>query len=316
MNTNTSVTAAFTTSAQYLSCTDGGDIECLERSDGGSDSDNLVSNKPKIDLEYRFRIILKDASGQAPQHIKLFMTQRSDPQAGELYPYDMSCSGDYRTGGLCTYVTKLGPAAVHTFYFEAMMSDGTVLRYPDAGYISGPEIHLLPGYNLVGIPRDSGNGSLNNATAFGGSAAYRWDADSGRYVKLSATESVSEGTGYYVSRLTNTLPELKEFGELTDIQFTYRLKAGWNIISNPYSGNVALANILIRKGNNVPVTWTEATANGWLTNAIYYNSGKDWGDEYIIETAPDAKMVPWLGYWIYVDKADDIYYLVIQKPGM
>ncbi|MBI5742105.1 MAG: choice-of-anchor D domain-containing protein [Nitrospirae bacterium] len=316
MNTNTSVAAAFTASAQSLSCTDGGSIRCLERTDGGSDRDNLVSNKPKSDLEYRFRIVLKDPSGQAPQNINLYMTQRSDPQAWELYSYDMSCSGDYSVGALCTYVTKLGPAAVHTFYFEAMMADGTILRYPDSGYISGPEIRLLPGYNLVGIPRDSGNGSLTSATAFGGAAAYKWDADSGRYVKLSASEPVLEGTGYYVSKQTNTLLELKEFGEITDIQFTYKLKAGWNIISNPYSGNVALADILVRKGNNAPVTWTEATANGWLTNAIYYNSSKDWGDNYIIETAPAAKIIPWLGYWIYVDKADDTYYLVIQKSGM
>jgi hypothetical protein len=131
---------------------------------------------------------------------------------------------------------------------------------------------------------------------------------------VTTSEPVRIGEGYHVSRQTNVLPELEGYEEISDVQFTYSLKPGWNIISNPYSGNVALADVKVQKGNSIPVTWTEAASNGWLTNAIFYNNGEDWGGIYNFETAPEAKIIPWIGYWIYLAMTDDVYYLVIPRP--
>ena len=314
MDTDTTVTATFITDEKILSCTDAGNIECLERTDGGSDNDNIDNGMPRVDISYEFRITLKDTSGNAPQYIKLYMTQRSNPAAGEFYSYDMSCSGDYSTGGLCTYTTKLGPAAVHKFYFESNMFDGTILRYPDTGYITGPEVRMLTGYNMVGMPRDLGYDILDGSTAFGSASSYRWDADLGYYTDVTTAEPVKSGEGYFVKQESERLLELAEYGEITDMEFIYELKSGWNLISNPYAGNVRLLNINVRKGDTTPVTWTDATSNGWLTNAIYYFNGTDWGDTYGFETEPDATLIPWRGYWMYLDATDDTYYLVIPKP--
>ena len=314
MNTDTSVTATFTADEKILSCADAGSIKCLERTDGGSDSDNLDNDVPKVDIEYEFRITLQDTSGNAPQYIKLYMTQRSNPEAGEFYAYDMNCSGDYSTGGLCTYTTKLGAASVHEFYFGAKMFDGTLLRYPDTGYITGPEVRLITGYNMVGMPRDIGYDILDGSTAFGSASSYRWDADLGYYTDVTTAEPVKSGEGYFVKQESGTLPELAEYGEITDTEFIYELKYGWNIISNPYAGNVRLLDINVRKGSDTEAPWTEATSNGWLTNAIYYFNGTDWGDTYGFETEPDATLVPWMGYWMYLEATDDTYYIVIPKP--
>jgi len=318
INADIAVTANFMADIKSLTCTDGGNIACLERTDSGSDSNNLVNNKPKIDVEYKFQITMRDITGTAPQYVKLYMTQRTVPVQGDFYSYDLACSGDYSTGSLCIYTTKLGPAAAHTFYYEAKISDGTTLRYPKTGYITGPEIRLLQGYPLLGIPRASDNNTLIASTAFGSSIAYRWSEDLGHYIKLADTDPVTPGEGYFVSKRANanTLPELNQYAERTDAEFVYRLTPGWNIISNPYSGNVTLSDVKVRKGSSVPVAWTTATATGWVTNAVYYSTGKDWGSTYTFETAPGAKIVPWLGYWVHVNAADDIYYLVIPRPKL
>jgi PKD repeat protein len=298
-----------------LSCYDGGNIECLERTDGGSDSDNLDTGKPRLDnIEYKFKITISDAAGNAPQYIKLYMTQRNNPSSGDFYGYDMVCSGDYSTGATCNHLTKLGPAAVHKFFYEAKMSDGTTLRYPDTGYITGPEIQLLTGYNLVGLPRDIGYDSLDGSLAFGSTSTYRWDADLGYYTKVTITEPVKSGEGYFVYKESDTLPAHEGYGEMPGTEFTYEIKYGWNIISNPYAGNVRLSAIKVRKGSNTPVTWTEATSNLWMTNAIYYNNGIDWGSTLSFETGSEATLVPWIGYWIYLNMADDNYYIVIPQP--
>ncbi len=308
------IEVSFTMNEYDLSCPDSGNIECLERTDAGSDSDNLDNGMPKVSIEYEFQITVKDSSGNAPQYVRLYMTQRNTLSSNDFYSYDVICSGDYSTGATCTYVTKLGPAAIHKFYFEVKISDGTTLKYPLAGYITGPEVQLLTGYNLVGIPRDIGNDVLDGSMAFETVLTYRWDTDVDFYTKVTTTEPVKTGEGYFLYKEAATLPEFDKYGEIPDTEFTYELKPGWNIISNPYSGNVVLSDIKVRKGDDIPLTWTEAASNGWLTNAIYYNSGIDWGDTYYFETEPEATLTPWMGYWTYLNMTDDTYSLIISKP--
>jgi len=295
-----------------LDCTDGGGIECLERIDGGSDSDNLVDGKPMADVEYGFRINIKDTSGRTPQYVKLFMTQRQYPLDEDFYSFRMSCDGNIISGGSCSYVTQLGPAAVHKFYFQVQFFDGTIRRHPEAGYITGPVVQLLRGFNLAGMPRNTGNNYLDGYDAFGSTSSYRWNG--GGYTQIMDSGPVRQGEGYYILKQTATLPELAEYGEIQDAEYAYELKPGWNIISNPYSGNVELSEIKIRKGSNPAAGWMESTSSAWVANAIYYRNGIDWGDNFIPIRPPQAKLVPWRGYWIYLYMTDDIYYLVIPKP--
>lgn len=296
-----------------LDCTDGGGIECLQRTDGGSDSDNLVDGKPKADVEYEFRINIKDTSGRTPQYVKLYMAQRHYPTDEDFYGFRMSCDGNFISGGLCSYVTQLGPAAVHKFYFMARFFDGTVRRYPETGYITGPDVQLLTGHNLVGAPRNTGDNNLDGYEAFGSTDSYRWNGG-GYYSQIKDGAPVKQGEGYYIVKQAATLPELAEYGEIQDAEFAYELKPGWNIISDPYSGNIALSAVTIRKGSDTTASWMEAASGGWVANPIYYWDGIDWGDNFIPIRPPQAKIVPWRGYWMYLYMTDDIYYLVIPKP--
>jgi hypothetical protein len=296
-----------------ISCADGG-IQCLDRTDGGDDSDNLVNGRPKVDLEYDFKIVLRDTGG-APQYVKLWMTQRSNPQAADFYDYDMSCTGNYTSGANCTYRTKLGPASVHKFYFTAKLSGGTIISYPSSGYITGPQIQLLTGDNHVGTPRNINSAGLDGQQALGSSRVYRWQVNGEYYTQVTPAAPVKVGEGYSIYKENDTLPELANYTELPGLENTYPLKPGANLVSNPYTGNVRLSDVKIQKGSQTPISWQVAVTNGWVVNALYYYNGKDWGDTYSHETAEEgAVLVPWLGYWVDLNSTDDAYYLVIPKP--
>ena len=319
-STHTSVVSSWSSSLQVtiqgvyqISCSDSG-IQCLERADGGSDGNNLVNGKPKADVEFIFQITVQDAGG-TPQYVKLFSTQRNNPAAGDFYDYDMTCSGNYPTGASCTHRTMLGPAAVHTFYFQVKMSNETEMTYPSTGYITGPEIELLNGNNLVGIPRNIASAQLSGQEAFGTSRVYRWNAEQNLYTEVSSSQPVTQGEGYSLYRESQSVPELSSYTEEPGLEYTYPLKPGLNLVSNPYSGNVRLSDVRIQKGSGTPVSWQEAVARGWIVDALYYYNGQDWGNTYFYLTAENGGvLVPWMGYWVDLDATDDLYYMVISKP--
>lgn len=333
--TFTNVTANHTISVNFalippgLSCSDGGNIQCFERVDDGSDSSNLdTSNKPKVDLEYQFKVTVKDSTGAQPQYVMLYMTQRNNPVPGDFYVYDLVCTGNYSTGADCTYDMKLGPVE-SKFYFEAKMADGTILTFPSSGYITGPQIELLNGYTMVGPSRNISTANLDGSQAFGNSTVYRWVSIglpsgsnyNGSYALVNSPAfPVQPGEGYFVKKETSTsLPTLETYGDVATTYATYEitLGVGWNIISNPYNKNIKLSDINVQKGTDTPVTWSSAVGSGWLYNAIYYYKGSDWGSTYAWEKSggsPDATLIPWLSYWVYVQKDDDTYKLIITKP--
>ncbi len=257
---------------------------------------------------------MTDSSGSSPEYVRLFLAQRSDPDVDNFYFYDMICGSDFVSGSQCSYHTKLGPAGVHKFYFEAKMRSAAVLRYPASDYLTGPETRLLTGLNLVGIPRDLAGSQMGSLIAFDSSTAYRWDSGTEYYGDISSVNPVKTGEGYFVEKQSSVLPEHGGLGDISSPEFTYELSPGWNLISNPYSGNVLLNDIKVRKGSSEVLTWSEAVSNTWLTNAIYFYNGSDWGGTYGFSTGTDAACVPWTGYWMYLNMSDDIYSLVMPKP--
>ncbi|MCL5022124.1 MAG: hypothetical protein M1497_01930, partial [Nitrospirae bacterium] len=321
---NCTVTATFAANQQPddLVCTDGG-LPCLERTDGGSDGDNLEDGKPKVGLEYRFTVWALDQGGK-PQYVRLYLAQRSNPDEADFYPYDLACAGDYATGADCTYTTKLGPAHIHKYCFEMKTAGGAVVTYPEKGCMTGPVIEMMNGDNILGIPRDVSSPVLDGATAFGSEEIYGWlstglttDKNYGSYERVDSAP-VEAGEGYYVERgAASAIPDLDAYADIAASTYAAALSPGWNIISNPYGGNVKLSSVQVQKGSESPIAWSSAVNSGWLVNAIYYFNGSDWGSTYSFESAggaPDATLAPWLGYWVYLDKDDDTYTLIITKP--
>jgi hypothetical protein len=294
---------------------DGGGLEGVERVDGGSDADNLDTgtSNPLIDMEFLFTFNVNATS--TPSSVRMYTTQRTNPVSGDFYGYDMTCTGDFSTGATCTYNTVLGPAAVHKYYFETVMSEGTTVRYPVSGYLTGPQVQTLVGFSLLGVPRAVDFAGLDGVDALGSTRAYRWDAFLGYFTRVTGADPVLSGEGYFVFSETLTLPELEIYGDSLNAQYAYELASGWNVISNPYEGNVALADVMVKRGTDPPVSWLQAVLNGWIINAIYYYNGEDWGATYSFVTPQaGATLVPWLGYWVNLQVSDDVYYLIIPRP--
>ncbi|BCR04430.1 hypothetical protein DESUT3_14990 [Desulfuromonas versatilis] len=318
-----SVTAAPVQLA-ILACPPAGEgAACVVREDGGDASSNLdVSNgKPRIDIRFRFQVLLSDPSGAPPPQIVLVLN-------GYVYPMNL-LSGDAGHGATYAYTTWLGPAPVCNYHFEARDDAGTLIfRYPTAGELAGPAVRLVRGANLVGLPGALEGANLAAAQALGTANAYRWDSEGlsstgnrGAFVLVDSSGPVRSGEGYLVQQaeVGTTLPPVDGVPEITASEFALALKPGWNIISIPYGGPVRLADIKVQRGGAPPVSWAEAISERWLPNVFYYLKGSDYGNNYgylATYQGPDVALVPWLGYWLYLSRSDADYRLIISRPGL
>jgi PKD repeat protein len=286
----------------------------VERVDGGDDSRNLVDSKPKQDLDYRFRIVLRDSVAADQRKVFLML---------DGYKYEMVIDqGAIASGADYVFTTRLGASFSHRFYFSAEdVSGNPMWRYPQSGDLPGPAVELLNGKNVVGIAARINAYALSAIEAFNDDQVYRWAPDSGVSGEFELTGSgvpIASGEGYVLKRAAgSTLANLSIYGEITDYVHEFQIKSGWNLISNPYGGNVALADIEVRFGAAAPVSWLTAATNNLVVDAIYSYLGTDWGNgnEFASAAGTDsAILVPWIGYWIYVNPTEQEISLIISKP--
>jgi len=289
----------------------------VSRLDNGDDSSNLVDGNPKNDLDYKFQVNLRDSVLADQRKVFLML---------DGYRYDMALeSGVLGTGAGYVYTTKLGPGFAHNFYFQAEdLSGNPVSRYPQGGTLSGPTIQLLNGKNVIGIPADVNSANLDSKTAFDVTQAYRWipaDKLNGSYEQVDRGPAAKAGEGYVLKRtLDSTLPSMDNYGEISEISYEIQVESGWNLIANPYKGNVRLAEVLVKSGSAVgseAVPWLTAAANNLIIDGIYYYLGKDWGNSNGFASASGPKpavLTPYIGYWIYVNPTAEPISLLIPKP--
>ena len=308
-------------------------IAGISRSDGGYDHNNRDSQslKWKINVEYEFRIDFSDDSGESPVvEPMLYIAHKDSPTegaGGDFFVYPLVCTGvTWGTGKTCTTTMKLGPAASHKFYFYTEKTDGTVLRKPSSGFTDGPDIQLIDGYSLAGVSRDIDSSNYDGSAAFNSGYSYGWDSTgldtsfgvtfNGDYVLVTSSGNPAEtGRGYFVLKGNSTLPQLGSNADVTAATHTITLQAGWNIISNPYNGNVKLHDVQIRRNGSTTDTWSNAAGSNWIEPAVYYYLGRDWGDTHTSEFGSGAELVPWMGYWMYVKDDINSYELIITKPA-
>lgn len=286
----------------------------IERVDGHDDRNNLVDGKPKQNLDYRFEVVLRD-SVQADQR-KVFLVLN-----GYKYPMILT-SGTLMNGAGFTFKTRLGPAASHHYYFVAEDLSGSQLwRYPNSGDLDGPVVELLNGRNVLGLAADINAYALDANEAFDQESVYRWIADSGPEGSFKLVDSgapVSSGEGYVLKKSAGgTLPDRSAYGEVTTSVYEMQMKEGWNLISNPYGGNISLKDIEVRRGNNASQSWLEAVESKLVIDVIYSYLGEDWGGENEFFSASGeslAVLVPWIGYWVYVNPNAETISLLLSKP--
>ena len=173
------------------------------------------------------------------------------------------------------------------------------------------------------MARDIDGSSLDGSAAFGSPFSYGWVSAgldtafgvtfNGDYAPVTGANPAEAGRGYFVAGGT-TLPQLASYADVTAATHTITLQAGWNLISNPYNGNVKLHDVQIRRNAGALTAWSSAAGSNWIESAVYYFQGEDWGGTHAPEFGASAELVPWIGYWMYV-KDTASYTLTINKPA-
>ena len=286
----------------------------VERVDGGDDSTNLVDSKPKQDLDYCFRVVLRDSV--AADQRKTFLIL-------DGYKYEMQTDGGALANGSdYVFTTRLGAAFSHRFYFTTEdLSGNQVWRYPQSGDLSGPTVELLNGKNVVGVAARIDAYGLDAIETFDDDQVYRWVPElglGGQFTLVDSGAPVASGEGYVLKRgSAPTLADLSVYGEIADNTHEFRVRSGWNLISNPYGGNVQLADVEVRLGDAAPVSWLTAATNNLVIDATYSYLGTDWGNGNEFASAAGTNsvtLVPWIGYWIYINPTAQEISLIIPKP--
>ncbi len=289
-------------------------LKGIERLDGGDDSNNLVDGKPRFDLDYRFHVMLRD-SGSLDQY-RLFVVIN-----GYRYPLDHD-RGALASGARFVTTTRLGPAYSHRYYFVAENSSGTQLwRYPVTGDLPGPVVELLAGHNMVGLSGNVDPYGLMTRDLLGVRQVYRWlptAKKDGAYEMVDSGAPVAAGEGYQLRRSTsNRLPDLRHYGEVATSYYEFNVSPGWNLIANPYGGNVLLEDIQVRTGEATPVDWLTAASQSLVVDSLFAYLGEDWGGGNEVTSAAGtnrAVLVPWIGYWVYVNPVNQPVSLLIPRP--
>ena len=289
-------------------------LKGLERVDGGDESNNLVDGKSKLDLDYRFHVTLRE-EGLLDQY-RVFVVIN-----GYRYALQRD-AGVVASGARFSMITRLGPLPAQRYYFIAENATGTQLwRYPATGDLPGPAVELLSGHNMVGLVGNVNPHGLTTTEILGVRQVYRWlptAKKDGAYAMVDSGAPVASGEGYQLRRVTSkTLPDLSAYGEVSTDFYEFDIFAGWNLIANPYAGNVPLERVRVHFGDAAPLEWLDAVAQHVVVDGLYSYLGEDWGGGNEVTTAAGtnkAILVPGIGYWIYVNPVNQPVSLLIPRP--
>ncbi|MBU0674252.1 MAG: DUF4347 domain-containing protein [Proteobacteria bacterium] len=286
------------------------------RGSGDNSWDNIVGGNPKLDVDFTFETVI------------------NTPDAGSVwlvidgFPQQMDCGPvpvDFSVPVTCTIDLNLGPAGSHSYHVEVREGNeytGTLLSQTNE--IAGPTIELLHGANMVGLARALLAG-LDLTDLLGSERIYRWISgglstigNNGSFEPCGTGCDHIPGLGYFMERQSlASLPDLSTYPAYSEPEFVIEVVPGWNLIANPYGGQVRLVDVLVQVDDGTPLPWLDAGAANLVVNGIYYYQGNDWGSLYGFESAggdPDAMLIPWRGYWVYVVQEGGPYRLIIPKP--
>ena len=140
------------------------------------------------------------------------------------------------------------------------------------------------------------------ASIYGSDASvYHWNPQGNEdkiTLKYETPSLIEPAKGYWVKVPTDR--EVVVSGGLIDGPFSVLLYPSWNQIGSPFLFDVDWSSVRFLKGG-VRKTPSEAEAEGWISNVIYWHEGSL---GYLYgpgEIYPDPRLSPWMGYWIKVD---------------
>lgn len=140
----------------------------------------------------------------------------------------------------------------------------------------------------------------------------RWDpllAGDYKYQMYPRTPPFAPGKGYWVKFPSTTIVTVT--GEAPDPSAGIRigLASGWNQIGGPFESGVPISSLIVEKGNDEPVSFSEAWSTGIIGKVIWkYTPGVGYEQTTTLD--------PWEGYWIKCNVPDGAVLIVPGPAGM
>lgn len=215
--------------------------------------------------------------------------------------------------GTTEYFTVTGLESNTIYYFAIKSSDEVPNISNLSTTSSGGKTGLLSVWNMVSCPLQPSPNDSNSVFGDDAGLDYIWywystwagvgDPNSAGYWERITT--ITPGRGIYLYSLKTSDPTDASGTTITDAYYTLSLKAGWNLIGNPYGTSVNLSSCEVIYTSTK--TYSGAVTSGWIGNAVYIWNGSTYNSvQWDI-----AGLEPWKGYWIMA------YYdldLIIYKP--
>lgn len=229
---------------------------------------------------------------------------------------------------------RLAPGT-HTVKVTAQNAiDPTITSSDEVTFQVSPRV-LRAGRSLISIPyfqpqTGEPTRSVPAETMLGsGFQMFRW-VPQGRYAKYSswgapkdpeasfdqATEQVGPeggstmaplGLAYFVDLPADT-PVLTEGTPAPDVPYRIPLKAGWNMIGNPFAFNVPWVACEVERAGGVRLSLQEAADKNIVLPQLYRYEG----GVYTWQTAPAGVLYKWEGFWVRA--FEDCTLIVIPLP--
>lgn len=187
-----------------------------------------------------------------------------------------------------------------------------------------PKLNLLAGANLITLPWDFGDTSIESIlsplTTPADFIAYRYDPVSQGYVVAT---SVERGKSYWIVANNDypytplsSNPQIPADIALGFLQIN--LKSGWNMIGNPYPYPISIGQLVGVTASNPgnAYTWAELVQQGVVSGFLaQYDTTT--GDYTYIQGS-DSLLQPNTGYWVYVGTLQDVTvsYPAVFYPAM
>ena len=155
-------------------------------------------------------------------------------------------------------------------------------------------LHTFPaGLQMLSVTEDYTQIGLNAALSDSTHLLVVWNPATGVY---DAHTDLHPGVGYWVRLSKST--DLLDTGALplTTAPFPIPLKAGWNMIGDPFPSPVALSSLTVRDAVGTSGTFRQAVSGGVVSGTLYAYPA---GSTQYQKVGQDGSLTPFDGDWIY-----------------
>lgn len=180
------------------------------------------------------------------------------------------------------------------------------------------------GFQMVSVPYTANEPTLEHLFGWssGSFFAKSFDPSVNAYQTLT---TVVPGQGFWMAysglatgatRPVTLAIDAQIAGEVIGRQLgliSVELKAGWNMIGDPYVYPIYLGQLMVYSKNTETISFDEAVSKNLISRTLFtWNSSKG-AYEYV--KTNDSYLLPWKGYWMYVRVPSTLMFRPAAWPG-